>query len=385
MGIISPAERLLACADPSEPVETGLLSVDLAALVGNWRRLASTAGAAECGAVVKADGYGLGQAAVMRALAEAGCRTFFVANLLEGEIARALAPHGVIYVLDGVAPGCAPRLAAAGLRPAIGSFAELEEWAAASATLGRKLEAAIHFDTGMNRLGFALKDAAEVAVRARAIAPTLIMSHFVSAQLPESPLNARQIADFLSAREHFPGVAASLANSSGVYLPQRPHFDLVRPGYALYGGNPTPGSENPMRPAARLLARIIAVRDLATGETVGYDAVWAAARPSRVATIGVGYADGLPVSATGESGKLAGEAIVGGALCPFVGRVSMDYVVLDVTDAPMEAARRGQWVELLGETIDVEALAARAGTIGYEVLTRLGRRYVRRYVGSQSA
>lgn len=381
MGIISPAERLLPAADPSEPVETGFLSVDLPALVANWRKLAALSGTAECGAVVKADGYGLGQAATMRALAGAGCKTFFVANLLEGETARALAPDATIYVLDGVVPGCASRLAAARLRPCIGSFAELEEWAAAGVTFGRKLEAAIHFDTGMNRLGFAPKDAAEVAVRAKAIGPTLVMSHFVSSQLADATINGRQIADFLALRAHFPGVAASLANSSGVFLPQRPHFDLVRPGYALYGGNPTPAAVNPMRAVARLSARIIALRDLATGETVGYDGVWTAPRPSRVATIGVGYADGLPVSATAAPGKPAGEALVGGVLCPFVGRVSMDYIVLDVTDAPARAAGRGQWVELLGETIDVEELAGRARTIGYEVLTRLGRRYARRYLG----
>ncbi|MDJ0447783.1 alanine racemase [Methylocystis sp. JR02] len=381
MGIISPTERLLACADPSEPVESGVLTVDLSALVANWRKLASMAGASECGAVIKADGYGLGQAAALRALAGAGCRTFFVANLIEGEAARALAPNATIYVLDGVAPGCAPRLAAAGLRPAIGSFAQLEEWAAAGVTLGRKLEAALHFDTGMNRLGFAPQDAGVIALRGQAIAPTLVMSHFVSAQLPASPINDRQIGDFLAVRAHFPGVPASLANTSGVFLPQRPHFDLVRPGYGLYGGNPTPGAENPMGPVARLCGRIISVRDLAVGETVGYDGIWAAPRPSRVATVGVGYADGLPVAATATPGKPAGEAIVGGARCPFVGRVSMDYVVLDVTDAPEEAARRGEWVELLGETIKVEELAARAGTIGYEVLTRLGRRFARRYVG----
>jgi alanine racemase len=356
------------------------LTVDLSALVANWRKLASLAGAAECGAVVKADGYGLGLAAVLRALAGAGCRSFFVANLVEGETARALAPDATIYVLDGVAPGCAPRLAAARLRPAIGSIAELEEWAAAGATLGRKLEAAIHFDTGMNRLGFAPEDADAIALRAQAIMPTLVMSHFVSAQLLDSPINDRQIEGFLAVRAHFPGIPASLANSSGVFLPQRPHFDLVRPGYGLYGGNPTPGAENPMRPVARLCARMISVRDLAAGETVGYDGIWTAPGASRVATIGVGYADGLPVSTTGAQGKPAGEAIVGGVRCPFVGRVSMDYVVLDVTDAPKEAARRGEWVELLGETIEVEELAVRAGTIGYEVLTRLGRRFARRYV-----
>jgi alanine racemase len=381
MGIISPAERLPAAADASEPVESGLLTIDLSALAANWRKLAGLAGAAECGAVVKADGYGLGQAPVMRALAAGGCKTFFVANLLEGETARALAPGATIYVLDGVVPGCAPRLAMAGLRPCIGSFAELEEWAAAGATLGRKLDAALHFDTGMNRLGFAPRDAADVAARARGIAPALVMSHFVSSQLPEDPVNDRQIADFRAARAHFPGVPGSLANSSGVFLPQRPHFDLVRPGYALYGGNPTPDAANPMRAVARLAARIVSVRDIAAGETVGYDGIWKAPRPSRIATIGAGYADGLPVSATAAPGKPAGEAMVGGVRCPFVGRVSMDYIALDVTDAPKRAAERGQWAELLGETIDVEEMAGRARTIGYEALTRLGRRYSRRYVG----
>lgn len=379
MGILSSAERLRPFANPAEAAENGRLSIDLAALVANWRKLGALSSGAECGAVVKADAYGLGEAAVTRALHAAGCRTFFVANLVEGEAARALTPDAAIYVLDGVSPGCAARLAASRLRPAIGSFAELDEWAAMSATLGRPLEAALHFDTGMNRLGFRVSDAAEVALRARAVAPSLIMSHFVSSQLPESPINARQIADFLEVRRRFPNVAASMANSSGVYLPQRPHFDLVRPGYALYGGNPTPASANPMRPVARLSARIVATRDLAAGESVGYDGIWTAPRPSRVATIGMGYADGAPVSATAAPGKPGGEAIVGGARCPFVGRVSMDYILLDVTEAPPAAARRGEWVELLGDAIGVEDLARRSGTIGYEILTRLGRRYSRCY------
>jgi alanine racemase len=381
MGILSPAERPVAAAESSEPVETGVLTVDLGALVDNWRRLDALSGEAECGAVVKADSYGLGQAAVMRALRRAGCRTFFVANLTEGETARALAPDAAIYVFDGVAPGCAPRLAAAGLRPCLGSFAELEEWAATGATLGRRLEAAIHIDTGMNRMGFSPRDAAGAAARAGGIAPVLAMSHFLSAQLPDAPANDRQMAAFTAARAHFPDVPASISASSGVFLPQRPHLDLVRPGYALYGGNPTAGGANPMRPVARLAARILSVRDLSPGETVGYDGVFAAQRPTRIATIGAGYADGVPVSATAAPGKAAGEAVVGGARCPFVGRVSMDYIVLDVTDAPRDAAQRGQWVELLGETIDIEELAGRARTIGYEILTRLGRRYARRYVG----
>ena len=380
MGIIEPAGRLAPRADEAQTVETGLLAIDLGALVANWRALREAAAGAECAAVVKADAYGLGLSEAMRALAGAGCRTFFVANLREGEAARELAPEATIYVLDGVAPGCAMRLAAAGLRPTIGSIEELDEWAAMSRALGRKLDAALHFDTGMHRLGFACRDAALVAERAREIAPTVVMSHFVSSQLPQEASNARQIEDFLTVRALFPGAAASMANSSAVFLPEKPFFDLIRPGVALYGGNPTPGRLNPMRPVARLSARILVLRELSAGDSVGYDAIWTAPRPSRVATIGVGYADGLPVSATAGPGKPPGEAIVGGVRCPFVGRVSMDYVVLDVTEAPVEAARRGEWVELLGDTITVDELAGRANTIGYEILTRLGRRYARRYL-----
>jgi alanine racemase len=380
MGIASQPQRLAAVAEPSEPVESGVLQVDLAALAENWRRVGAQAESAACSAVVKADAYGVGQAAVMRALLAAGCTTFFVANLNEGEIGRSLAPQADIYVLDGVSSGCAARLAAANLRPCLGSFAELEEWDALGATLGRKLAAALHFDTGMSRMGFPAARAGDVAARAAGITPTLIMSHFLSAQLPDAPVNARQLADFESARAFFPGVPASIASSSGVFLPQRPHYDFLRPGYALYGGNPTPGADNPMRPVVSLSARVLSVRDLSPGETVGYDGIWTAHRPSRVATLGVGYADGLPISATEAPGKPAGEAVVGGRRCPIVGRVSMDYIVIDVTDVAPEAAQRGSWGELLGPTIDIDEVAGRARTIGYEILTRLGRRYARRYV-----
>jgi len=319
--------------------------------------------------VVKADGYGIGLEPAMRALLAAGCRTFFVANAAEGERARAVSPGATIYVLEGLAPGAGSRLVAARLRPALGGLAELEEWSAT----GQRLAAALHIDTGMNRTGLAPRLAAQAAAQASGIALTLLMSHFVSSQWPQDAHNARQIAAFAALRERFPGTPASLCNSSGIFLPQRPHLDLTRPGYALYGGNPTPGAPNPMRPVARLEARILTTRDIEPGESVGYDAVWTASRPTRLATIGLGYADGVSV-------KAAGEALVGGARCPFVGRVSMDFIVLDVTNAPPGAAERGAFVELLGDAIGVDEAAARSGVIGYEVLTRLGRRYRRRYV-----
>jgi alanine racemase len=367
---------------PTEPAETGILTIDLSALAANWRLMAERGGSADCGAVIKADGYGIGLEPAMRALLAAGCESFFVATLVEGERARAVSASAVVHVLDGLAPGAGARLAKAGLRPALCSLAEIEEWAALSLASGRKLEAALHFDTGMNRLGLNPRDAGAARALAAGVNVKLAMSHFVSSQWPDDPRNARQIAAFEAVRAAFPGVPASLCNSSGVFLPQRPHYDLTRPGYALYGGNPTPHLPNPMRPVVRLEARILATRDILAGETVGYDATWTAARPSRVAAIGAGYADGVPISASARAGKPGGEAIVGGRRCPIVGRVSMDYIVLDVTGAPREAARRGAWAELLGESIGVDDFAARAGTIGYEILTRLGARYARRYIGA---
>jgi alanine racemase len=377
MGIIEPAARLRPRTELFDPAETGVLTVDLSALADNWRMMARLAAGAECGAVVKADAYGLGLAPAVRTLLSAGCRTFFVANVVEGEAARAVAPDATIYVLDGLVPGAALRLVAANLIPALGSLGEIEEWA----TTGHRPRAAIHFDTGMNRFGVPIHEAAEAAERARQITPTLVMSHFVCSQLRDEPRNERQIEAFLDARARFADIPASMSNSSAVFLPQRPHFDLIRPGYALYGGNPTPYAECPVHPVARLKARILSTREIEPGACVGYDALWSAHKHTRIATIGVGYADGVPVGATACGGKPAGEALVGGVRCPFIGRVSMDYVVLDVSHAPNDAAQRGEWVELLGDDICIEEAASRAGTIGYEILTRLGARFSRRYIG----
>ncbi len=354
-------------------VENALLTADLGALRQNWRLLAKLSIGAECSAVIKADAYGLGLEPIMRSLLAEGCKTFFVATAAEGERARAVSDGAAIFVLDGLTPGSGSRIVAAGLIPVLNSMAEIMEWA----PTGR--DAALHIDTGMNRMGLA---PAQAGVAAAAIRPCLVMSHFVASQAPEDPLNGRQIAALAAARAHFPDVPGSICNSSGVFLPQKPHLDLTRPGYALFGGNPTPHQTNPMRAVARLQARILATRDIAAGETVGYDATWTAARPSRLATVGVGYADGFPVGASSATGKPPAQALLAGVRCPAVGRVSMDFIVLDVTDAPPGAARRGEWIEILGDEICVDELAARAGTIGYEILTRLGPRYARKYIGA---
>ena len=324
--------------------------------------------------MVKADAYGCGAEPVARALWAAGCRTFFVAHLGEAAPVRRALPEAAIYVLNGLPPGAAPRYAALDLRPVLGSVAELSDWAEASR--GARA-AALHVDTGMNRLGLSVPDALALSgdPRIAAAGIDLVMSHLVSAELPEEPVNARQIADFARVRAAFPGIPGSLANSSGVFLDRATHHDLLRPGYALFGGNPTPyRANNPMRPAVRLEATILQIRSVEAGAQAGYNGRWTAPAPRRLATLSLGYADGYPRAASGR-----GHALVSGIPCPILGLISMDLIILDVTDAP-EAAR-GTVATLIGDALDVDTVGRAAGTIGYEILTGLGSRYVRTYIG----
>ena len=357
------------------------LIIDLAALVANWRSLAARIAPAMCAAVVKADAYGVGAEQASKALFDAGCRVFFVAQPSEGVKVRAVVgPEPAIYVLNGLIEG-AGRLDPYGvhdLRPVLGSLEDLRIWSGSG--LGGRIKAALHVDSGMNRLGLPYSEALALALAGQAGAPgiDLVMSHFVSSEEPNDPLNALQIGRFEAVRAAFPGLRASMANSAGLFLPQRPFYDLARPGYALYGGNPTPDAPNPMRAVVTLRAPIIQTREIGVGESVGYNAQWSARRSSRLATIGVGYADGLLRALMGTDARMGGEAMVAGVRCPFAGRVSMDLTVIDVTDVP-GGVRPGDMVELLGADITVDDMAARAGTIGYEILTNLGRRYVRSY------
>ena len=359
------------------------LSIDAGAIAANWRLLAARAEGAETAAAVKADAYGLGLDAAVPPLARAGCRTFFVAHLSEGLQVRRLAPEATIYVLDGLLPGTADAYAADRLRPVLGSTDEIADWSAFVAATGAPGAAAIHVDTGMNRLGLPLSAGREVAETLGALAfrPSLVMSHFVESEAPGSPVTARQMAAFAQVRTWFAGVPGSLANSSGLFLGPQARHDMVRSGYALYGGNPTPGAQNPMRHVVSLEAPILQLRDVGAGDTVGYNAQWTARGPRRLATIPVGYADGYPRSASGRDDSPGGEVLVGGVRCPIVGRISMDLTVVDVTDAPAQDVRRGAPVVLLDGTLTVDVVGAAAGSIGYEVLTRLGRRYARRVMG----
>jgi alanine racemase len=357
-------------------VSQAILTVDLAALVENWRRLDARAKGAECAAVVKADAYGLGVAPVAGALLAAGCRSFFVAHLTEGEALRRCAPDARIFVLNGLAPASARFFAEASLIPVLGSIPELEEWAQFCRDAGAPLPAAIHVDTGMNRLGLSPRDFPRARRLAGDFSPVLAMSHFVSAEDFSAPRNHAQIVRFEQARRELPVMPASLCNSSGLFLGEAPFLDLVRPGYALYGGNPTPGSDNPMRSVVSLHAMILQVREVQAGETAGYNARWTAPGRRKLATIGIGYADGFLRS--GSIGDVGVEVFAGGRACPVVGRISMDLSIVDITEA--DALQRGDRVEILGENIGVDDLASRAGTIGYEILTGLGRRYKRIYL-----
>jgi alanine racemase len=366
---------------PAAALTGGVLTIDLAAVEANWKRLAGMTIPVECAAVVKGDGYGCGLEPVTAMLARAGCRTFFVAHIAEARRVRAIAPNAVIYVLNGIAPGSAGAFADANLRPVIGNLAELAEWDAFTSSTGWKGEHALHFDTGMNRLGFAIEEAPALAPRASKLdhGIALIMSHLACAETPNHPLNERQITAFRDLRTLFRGLPASLANSSGIFLGGATHCDMVRPGVALYGVNPTPGHYNPMRPVIEVKGRIVQVRKVERGVGVGYGATWSAERSSRIAIISAGYADGFSRAASSTETGHRAEVIVGGRHCPVVGRISMDLLAVDVTALPENTVKRGEYATLIGGRIGVDEFAAAIGTIGYEVLTSLGRRYTRKY------
>ena len=377
--VLSPEANQAAALAPA----TGGRTIDLDAIVANWRKLEKTAVPAECAGVIKADAYGCGADPVARALASAGCKTFFVATLDEARAARAAVPQAAIYVLDGFFQNCGDIYAKIDARPVIGDLNELAEWDVFCRRSGWTGGAAIHIDTGMNRLGLTVAEAQGIIPRINAgdHGITLVMSHLACAEALNHPLNARQLAAFREIASLFSGVPASLSNSSGVFLGAPFQFDLVRPGAAVYGINPTPEADNPMQPVVELKARIVQIRNVEKGETVGYGGTWTARRPTRLAIISIGYADGYFRAGSSNDGTRGAEVVVAGKRCPIAGRISMDLIAVDVTDLEKNAARRGHMATLIGDGITVDELAHHFGTIGYEVLTSLGPRYARIYMG----
>ncbi|MBF0356376.1 MAG: alanine racemase [Alphaproteobacteria bacterium] len=353
-----------------------VLTIDLQALADNWRGLKGRLKpGADLASVVKADGYGLGADQVASALAKAGCKSFFVARLDEGiRLRKTLGSQGRIFVLDGPLPGTAKEFIAHDLTPVLNEAGQISYWASESKG---QAKAALHLDTGMNRLGLPSVELADLQPALEACGLCLVMSHLACAEESENPKNAQQLERFNQMRRLLPPLPASLSNSSGVFLGADYHFDLVRAGVALYGVNPTPDLPNPMTQVVQLQGKIVQVRDVDLPETVGYGATHRVEAPALIATVGVGYADGWPRALSNR-----GFGVLGGVRVPLVGRVSMDLITFDVTQAPSHLVKPGGFISLLGDGLTVDDVAETAGTIGYEILTNLGPRYARSFVGA---
>ncbi len=368
------------------------LTVDLGALVENWRDLARRSGKARASAVVKADAYGLGIEDVGETLYAAGARDFFVATADEGATLRLYAPEARIFVLSGIWPGMERRFFENDLVPVIASEEQLTFWMSVLSDYG-DYPCALQVDTGFNRLGLPMDDAIALAddvSRPASFAPVLVMSHLACGDDPSNAMNGQQLEAFRKVSAAFEGIEASLANSAGIFLGADYHFDLTRPGIATYGGETVPGMANPMRPVATAEARIIQTRSVKAGETVGYGRALQLTRDSRLAIVSAGYADGymrsqssagVPLRQTGIAG---GHGFIAGHKVPVAGRITMDLTIFDVTDLPENLVRAGDYVELFGSNISVDEAARAAGTIGYEMLTSMGLRHERRYISEEN-
>ena len=358
--------------------EAASLTVRLGAVADNYRTLGSLAGATKVAAVVKADGYGLGANMVSTALAGAGCDTFFVARLEEGVRLRPVLPEARIFVLDGAAPGSVPALIAHRLIPVLNSLPGIAVWAAAAKSARRNLDAAIHIDTGMNRLGLTGEELSLLAAEWKSLLAginlALLMSHLACADDFGSgaAMNRQQLSRFRTVLAMLPPGPASLAASSGIFLGRDYHFDLVRPGIALWGVGPK-GRKNPMKTVAVLRARVLQTRRIDKGDSVGYAATFRAKRPTMLATVALGYADGIMRAASNR-----GFAAFGGVRMPYAGRVSMDLLTLDVTGMA-KMPRVGDEAELIGDTIALSEAADYCATNEYELLTGLSPRIPRHY------
>jgi len=364
-----------------QPLLAGaLLTIDLGAICDNWRMLKARLAGAECAAVVKADAYGLGALRVAPALYEAGCRHFFVAHVHEAIALRpVLHPDSAVYVLHGPPPGAEPEFVVHDLVPVLNSLPQLAAWRELAGRLDRPLPAILQVDTGMARLGFSAPELDALAgdrTQLRGIDPRYVMSHLARAEDQANPANRAQLERFRAALARLPATRASFANSSGIFLGADYHFDLVRPGAALYGVAPVAGVPNPMRPVIRLQGRVLQTRTIEAGTPVGYSHTWTATRRSRIATVAVGYADGY-LRSLGNRGHVQFDHTP----LPVVGNVSMDTILVDVTALGNNTIDEGSLIDIAGPGLGVDDIAGHAGTIGYEILTSLGNRYARSYLG----
>ncbi|QDH14522.1 alanine racemase [Oecophyllibacter saccharovorans] len=350
------------------------LTIDLGAIKRNHRRLSAAAAPAACGVVLKANAYGLGLREVARSLQDqAAC--FFVAHPREGQALRAVLPQADIFVLHGCTRAEAPVMARHGLVPVLNTLQQVREWQAFCQTAGERFKAAIQYDTGMTRFGLQPAQLQENVLKELNL--VLQMSHLACADVPAHPGNRRQRELFVAMAQNFPGVRRSLSATSGIFLGKDYLFELVRPGAGLYGLAPNAETTQVLEPVLSLEAPVLQVLDTVPGTQAGYGLEWEAQKPGRLATVGIGYADGFFRSLAGQ-----GRLWHGTTPLPIAGRVSMDSVMVDITSLPAGALHEGSWVSVLGPQQDPDALGAAAGTSGYEVLTSLGTRFTRHYIQS---
>ena len=374
-------------SDPAFDAAPARLTIRLGNLVDNWRTMNRLSGKARASAVVKADAYGLGIGPVGKALYAAGARDFFVAQATEGVRLRKVAPEARIYVLSGIWAGVEELILDHDLVPVLASDEQLAFWMTLIAD-GLDHPCALNIDTGMNRLGLSMSDAMHLVddpSRPSAFDPVMIMSHLACADEPSHPMNGQQLQAFQDLVAAYEGVESSLCNSAAIHLGSDYHFDLTRPGIALYGGAAVNGVKNTMLPVVTAEARILQIREAQAGESVSYGASHVLKRNSRLAIAAAGYADGWHRSLSGSGvalrhdGSSGGFGFVSGHRVPIVGRVTMDLTVFDITDLPSNKVKTGDYIELFGANISIDEAAKAAGTIGYELLTGLGHRYDRTY------
>lgn len=358
---------------------SGHLTIDLGALRDNYLTLAAMAPASQTAAVVKADAYGLGADIVSQTLFEAGCRNFFVAHIDEALALRLrLSAEARIFVLNGLQPGNETSCAAMAITPVLNSLEQIAQWSGHARKLGKTLTAAVQIDTGMCRLGLSPEELEILSAQPQlldGIDIAFVMSHLACADEPDHVSNAAQLAVMRKAATAFPETPVCFSNSGGIFLGNDYHNALLRPGIALYGGAPSAAGPNPMKPVVRLDLAVIQTRTVPAGSLVGYGGSFTASAPTRLATIAAGYADGLPRSLSNR-----GAAWYNGVRLPIAGRVSMDSIILDISALPEGTLTQGSLVQMIGPDQTLEDIAEDAGTIAYEILTGLGRRYRRSYI-----